>query len=125
MFQTYYQTEFLHAQTESNISWIGSIQACLLFVVSGLTGPIYDAGHLHAMLYVGTLLNVLGVMMTSVGKTYWQILLAQGIAIGIGDGCLFLPSVAIVPQYFTTRKALATGVASLGSSVGRSNSTIA
>lgn len=38
--------------------------------------------------------------------------------IGIGDGCLFLTSVAIVPQYFTTRKAIATGIASLGSSIG-------
>ena len=101
------------------------MQACLLFLVIGLTGPIYDAGHLHALLYVGTILDVLGVMMTILGKTFWQILLAQGIAIGIGDGCLFLPSVAIVPQYFTTRQAIATGVASLGSSIGRSDSTIA
>ena len=95
------------------------MQACLLFVVSGLSGPVYDAGHLQALLYVGTILNVLGLMMTSLAKTYWQILLAQGIAIGIGDGCLFLPSVAIVPQYFSTRKSIATGVASLGSSIGQ------
>ena len=118
VFQTYYGQSFLHSQSASNISWIGSIQACLLFVVGALTGPIYDAGYMVPLLYVGTFLNILGLMMTSICKNYWQLALAQGVTIGIGDGCLFLTSVAIVPQYFTTRKAIATGIASLGSSIG-------
>ena len=59
-----------------------------------------------------------GFMMTSVCKTYWQTVLAQAICIGIGNGLLFLPSVAILPQYFTTHKALANGIAASGSSFG-------
>lgn len=45
-------------------------------------------------------------------------MLAQAICIGLGQGCLWIPSVAILPQYFTTRKALATGLAASGSSIG-------
>ena len=47
-------------------------------------------------------------------------MLAQGLVVGVGDGCLFLPSVAIVSQYFTTKRALATGVAAAGSGLGTS-----
>ena len=71
---------------------------------------MFDAGYMRSMLYVGTILNVLGLMMTSICKTYWQLVLAQGVMIGIGDGCLFLTSVAIVPQYFTTRQAIPQGI---------------
>ena len=57
-------------------------------------------------------------MMTSLAHTYWQTMLAQAFCIGIGNGCIFVPSVAILPQYFTTRKALANGLAASGSSIG-------
>lgn len=59
-----------------------------------------------------------GFMMTSLCKEYWQVILAQAFCIGLGNGMLFIPSVAILPQYFTTRKALANGLAASGSSVG-------
>jgi MFS family permease len=45
-------------------------------------------------------------------------MLAQAFLIGLGNGCVFVPSVAILPQYFTTRKALANGLAASGSSIG-------
>ena len=67
---------------------------------------------------LGTIFVPLGFMMTSLCRQYWQVLLAQGIVVGIGNGCLFVPSVAILPQYFTTKKALANGFAAAGSSVG-------
>ena len=95
------------------------MQAALLFIVGAATGPIYDAGYLRQLLVVGTFMTVFGMMMTSVCKTYWQVFLAQGITVGIGNGCLFLSSVVIVSQYFTTKKAIATGIASVGSSLGQ------
>lgn len=57
-------------------------------------------------------------MMTSLCREYWQVVLAQGIVVGLGNGFLWVPSVAILPQYFTTRKALANGLAAAGSSMG-------
>lgn len=56
--------------------------------------------------------------MTSICTEYWQIMLAQGLCIGVGCGCLFVPSVAIVSTYFSTKKAFATGIAAAGSSLG-------
>lgn len=118
VFQTYYENNPLWHQTASNISWIGSIQAFLLLIIGVVTGPAYDAGYFRALITTGAVLIPLGFMMTSLAKEYWQTMLAQAFCIGIGNGCLFIPSVAILPQYFSTRKALANGVAASGSSFG-------
>ena len=70
------------------------------------------------MLWLGSFLTVFGLMMTSICIHYWQILLAQGVCVGLGNGCLFVPSMAIVATYFSKKRALATGIAVSGSSIG-------
>ncbi|MCJ1367598.1 hypothetical protein MMC16_006732 [Acarospora aff. strigata] len=118
VYQTYYEMDLLSGESPSNISWIGSIQAFLLMIIGVMTGPIYDAGHFQALVRTGSFLVVFGIMMTSLCTRYWEVMLAQGICIGLGSGCLFVPSVAILPQYFTTKKAFANGIAASGSSLG-------
>lgn len=88
-------------------------------LVGALTGPIYDAGYFRALLAVGSFGVVFGFMMLSLAKTYWQVILAQGICVGLGAGCLFVPSVAILSTYFSTRIATAMGIAASGSSLGK------
>jgi len=87
-------------------------------VVGAVAGPIYDAGYFRELLIGGSVMLVLGQMMLSLCKEYWQVLLAQAFCIGIGCGALFVPSVAILSTYFTTRLATAMGLAAAGSSVG-------
>ncbi|KAA8574599.1 hypothetical protein EYC84_006041 [Monilinia fructicola] len=117
-FQTFYESDLLSHESPSNISWIGSIQAFLLLLIGVITGPLFDAGLFRPLLFTGTLLVVFGMMMTSICKTYWEVILAQAVCMGVGLGCLFVPSVAIVSTYFSTRKAFATGIAASGSSLG-------
>ncbi|KAK9242697.1 hypothetical protein V1506DRAFT_546754 [Lipomyces tetrasporus] len=61
---------------------------------------------------------VFGLMMTSLGTEYWQVMLSQAVVCGLGEGCLFIPGIAIIPQYFSSKRAFATGVAAAGSSMG-------
>ena len=56
--------------------------------------------------------------MTSLCTKYWQVILARGVCIGLGQGFIAVPSVAILPQYFVERKALAVGIAVSGSKLG-------
>ena len=83
-----------------------------------MAGPIFDRGHFRILLIVGTFLTVFGIMMNSISNNYWQVFLSQGLCIGLGTGCLFLPSVAIVATYFTTKRALAIGFVASGGSIG-------
>ncbi len=89
-----------------------------MLLICIITGPLYDLGYLHSMVNVGTFAIVFGMMMTSLCHKYWQFVLAQGVIVGIGNGLLFLPSIAIVPEYFSKRKALASGIVAAGSSLG-------
>lgn len=90
----------------------------MVLLIGAFTGPVYDRGHLRVLLITGTFLIVFGHMMLSLTHTFWQALLAQGFVIGIGGGMLFVPAVAIMPTYFTTRIGLAIGLAASGSSMG-------
>ncbi|KAF1978444.1 MFS general substrate transporter [Bimuria novae-zelandiae CBS 107.79] len=117
-YQAFYETDLLISSNPSAISWIGSIQAFLLLVIGMFTGPLYDRGCFRILLLGGSFLLVLGQMMLSLCTEYYQVLLAQAICIGLGCGCLFIPSVAILSTYFTTKIATAMGLAASGSSLG-------
>jgi hypothetical protein len=69
-------------------------------------------------LLIGSFGVVFGFMMLSLCTEFWQALLAQGFVIGLGGGMLFVPSVAILPTYFSTKIGLAIGLAASGSSMG-------
>jgi MFS family permease len=102
----------------ADVRQIGSIQAFMLLTVGAFAGPVYDRGHFRWLLLIGTFLVVFGHMMLSLCTEFWQCLLAQGFVIGIGAGCLFVPAVAIMPTYFSTKIGLALGLAASGSSTG-------
>jgi MFS family permease len=114
---TYYEKELLVGITASDLSWIGSLQAALLMFVGPVAGPLFDAGYFTHLLWTGLSLVVFGLFMTSLCTTYTQLMLAQGVCVGIGCGLTFLPSTAILSQYFHKRRALAIGLASTGSPI--------
>lgn len=115
---SYYETGILSSSTPSDLSWIGSVQAFLLLFIGPLTGPVYDAGHFRLLLLTGTFFIVFGQMMLSLSTTYYQVFLSQAVCVGIGTGCLFVPSVAILSTYFNSKLASAMGIAASGSSLG-------
>jgi len=57
-------------------------------------------------------------VLTCFAREYWQFFLTQGLCVGLGVGCLFLPSVAIVLTCFNKNLALATGAVVAGGSIG-------
>jgi MFS family permease len=118
VYQTYYESGDLFQSSSSDISWVGSIQAFLVQFCGIFSGPIYDRGYLGTLLTFGGICIVFGHMMLSLATEYWHVLLAQGICVGVGMGCLFVPSISILPSYFSTRVGLAVGVASTGSALG-------
>lgn len=47
-----------------------------------------------------------------------QIILSQGICFGLGMGFLFIGSVGIIPQWFTSKRSVANAIAASGSGLG-------
>ncbi|KAF4980687.1 hypothetical protein FZEAL_3355 [Fusarium zealandicum] len=116
IFQQYY-TQTLD-QTESSISWIGSVQVFFLFLVGVGAGRLTDGGHFRPIFACGVFLQVLGLFMTSLSTEYWQIFLAQSVCLGLGNGCTFCPALAVLSQYFKKKRAFAVGLAAAGAAVG-------
>lgn len=119
VFQTYYETTLIPSYSPSAISWIGTIQGFLLFFVGVVVGPAFDKGYLRILIATGLFGVVFGLMMTSLATEYYQLFLAHGVCVGIGCAFLFLPSIAIVATYFTTKRAVATGITASGGSLGK------
>ncbi|KAF2099281.1 monocarboxylate permease-like protein, mch4 [Rhizodiscina lignyota] len=117
-FQTYYESGELFDASSADISWIGSIQCFLLQLTGVVAGPIFDRGYLRLLIITGSFMIVFGHMMLSLCTEYWQALLAQAFCVGIGAGLLFVPTVSLIPTWFSTRIGLAIGIASSGSSLG-------
>ncbi|KAK5683347.1 hypothetical protein LTS10_004878 [Elasticomyces elasticus] len=117
VFEAFYTSGYLNA-TAANISIVGAVQVFFLLASGFITGPLFDRGYFYHLLWTGAFLTCFGQMMTSICKEYYQVLLAQGICVGLGSGCLFTPCVAILPTYFSTRKLLANGIAATGGPFG-------
>lgn len=104
--------------SSSDIAWVGSLQSFLLMLFGVVTGPLFDAGYFRWLISFGNIMLPFGLMMTSLSTKFWHLILAQGVVIGLASGCLFVPSVAILPQYFQKKRGLANGIAASGSSIG-------
>ncbi|KAM5376739.1 hypothetical protein ACJZ2D_005362 [Fusarium nematophilum] len=117
-FQTIYEEDELASRTPFQISVIGSLQTFLMVFSGFIVGPIYDAGYFRHLLGAGSFLIVVGTVLQSLSRRYWQYLLTQGFMVGIGAGCLSILSVAITSLWFTSRLPLANGVAACGSGLG-------
>ncbi|UDD60880.1 hypothetical protein AFCA_008267 [Aspergillus flavus] len=87
-------------------------------MVGMVTGPLVDAGYLRILILSGSFLIVFGMMMTSLATEYYQVLLAQAFCTGLGGGISYIPAMVVLSSSFTTKRAVAIGCASIGSSVG-------
>lgn len=117
LFQSHYATTL--AAPPSAISWIGSVQIFLVYLIGTFSGRALDAGYFRAVLATGSLLQVLAVFMTAMATTrYWQLFLAQGVCKGVGDGLVFCPTISLVATYFSRNRVLAMAGAASGAATG-------
>ncbi|EIW63445.1 MFS general substrate transporter [Trametes versicolor FP-101664 SS1] len=120
VYQDFYTRVYLSNQSSSAISWIGSLNAFLVISGGLIAGRLYDRGYFYHLLYGGSLLLAFSLFMLSLAKPnqYYQVLLSQGIGAGLGAGMVYIPSVAIISQYFHKRRALTMTIVASGSSLG-------
>ena len=96
------------------------MQAFLSVLLGVFAGPMYDHGFSRTLIIIGSVLLVFGVFLISFGKSYWELMLTQGLMVGVGGGLLFLPGLLDLSTHFHGRLALAQGIAMSGGSLGAS-----
>lgn len=69
-------------------------------------------------LIIGTLLVFTSLMTASFATQIWHLFLSQGVCFGFGMGFLYIPSAPVLPQWFSTKRSLAVGIAASGAGLG-------
>jgi MFS family permease len=106
-------------QTSSALAWITTLQIFLLFMFGPAVGKLIDVYGCRKTLPPFSIGAVFSVCMLSLCTKYWQVMLAQGVAFGLAAAGLSLPAMATATQWFSTKKGLAVGIVSAGSSLGK------
>ncbi|KAF8071740.1 MFS general substrate transporter [Lyophyllum atratum] len=120
VYQDFYTRSFLSNNTPSRISWIGSFQFAMPFAFGIVSGKLFDAGHFHVLVATGSIIFSLSLFMLSLAQPqqYYQVFLSQGVGMGLGIGLTFVPTISILVHHFERHRALASGIALSGSSIG-------
>ncbi|KAH7024990.1 major facilitator superfamily domain-containing protein [Microdochium trichocladiopsis] len=116
-FQQYYLTHQLASRSPDDVAWIGSISIFLQLSVGLIAGPLFDR-YGAIVLRPAAVGYLFAVMMLSLCTEYWQIMLVQGVLMGLCQGMLQLPGMASVSQWFDKKRGVALGMVVAGSSVG-------
>ncbi|KAL0938126.1 MFS monocarboxylate [Colletotrichum truncatum] len=116
VFQEYYQTHL--GKPESDISWIGSVSICILYIGAPVSGILCDRLGPTIPLCIGSVGQLLALFMTSLCTEYYQTFLAQGVLLGVSMSLVFCPPVAVVSRRLPHRRGLVLGLTIGGSSLG-------
>ena len=110
------ETDFQAAR--GDISLIFSIAGFLYFSLGAVSGPLSDRLGARPVVAFGMILIALGLLVSSFAQSLWQVYLSYGVAVGVGIGFAYVPSVSVLQRWFVRRRGLTTGLAVAGIGVG-------
>ncbi|UPX10334.1 uncharacterized protein EKO05_0001000 [Ascochyta rabiei] len=114
----YLRTETYPGATYLEYAFVGGLSISLAMLISPMATLLTRKYGTRLTLVAGAVLQSAGLIGASFATSIWQLFLSQGVAFGFGMGLLFVASVGIPPQWFTTKRSLANGIASSGSGFG-------
>ncbi|OGM42551.1 MFS transporter (Mch2) [Aspergillus bombycis] len=99
-------------------AFVGSLSVALLLLVSPIATIGVREWGIKPTMFCGVILETASLICASFATEIWQLFLTQGILFGMGVGFLFIPTAAVVPQWFTTKRSLASGISLSGAGLG-------
>lgn len=99
-------------------AFIGGLSISQALIVSPLATMTTRRFSTRITLLIGVVFETISFIGASFSTQIWHLFLTQGLCFGWGMGFLFVGSVGIAAQWFTTRRSLANGIAAAGSGIG-------
>ncbi|KIK54395.1 hypothetical protein GYMLUDRAFT_264665 [Collybiopsis luxurians FD-317 M1] len=120
VFEDFYVTEFLPSSSASRISWVIGLEIFLQLGLGVVGGRLSDMGYTRAVLATGSIIYLVSFFMLSLAKEdqYYQVILAQGVGMGIGVGLCYVPALVTAALHFPGRQAIAMGIVICSGSFG-------
>ncbi|KAH0834671.1 major facilitator superfamily domain-containing protein, partial [Lanmaoa asiatica] len=106
--------------------WIGGLTTFVVTAVGPICGPLFDKGYFYHVYVAGAVLQSLSIFMLSLVQPgqYYQVLLAQGLLSGIGQGLMYVPSFTILSHHFKRRRTTVMSIVASGAALGGIANTI-
>ncbi|CAO3611705.1 unnamed protein product [Mucor fragilis] len=118
-YQKLYIDEVFVGKTDLlRIAFVGTSASALMLALGMFITPVIQKIGFRGTMCIGTVVAPLALILASFATELWHVYLSQGILFGIGAAFVFSPSVTLPSQWFTAKRALATGIAVSGSGVG-------
>ncbi|KIW31286.1 uncharacterized protein PV07_02946 [Cladophialophora immunda] len=99
-------------------AFIGGLSISQAMLIAPLATRIIHLYGSKVCLHLGVFFETLSLIGASFATQKYQIILAQGFCFGWGMGFLFVGSVGIIAQWFTTKRSVANSIAAAGSGLG-------
>ncbi|KAL2810740.1 major facilitator superfamily domain-containing protein [Aspergillus granulosus] len=106
LFQAEYETHQLRDYSQSEVSWITSMEFAFMLLFSPVAGRLFDNYGPRLPVAIGTFMH------------YYQFALSQSVCSGIGASFIFTPCMTAPMTFFRKKRALAGGLTIAGSSLG-------
>lgn len=116
--QDYWSQHQLSDYTPRDIGWIPSVFVYLTLALGLWIGPLFDRYGPQWLALTGSVGYALMMFLLAECQRYWQIILCIGVLGGVTCAMLTCTALAVVAQWFKTRRGLAQGIAMAGNSVG-------
>ena len=99
-------------------AFIGGFNFAMAMLVAPLVTVVARKTGTRTPMAIGVLIQTVGFVSASFAHRVWQLYLSQGLLIGVGLGFIYVPSIAILSQWFSKKRSLVNGISSAGSGIG-------
>ncbi|KAI8882247.1 MFS general substrate transporter [Backusella circina FSU 941] len=103
--------------TTMQLMGVGSIINVFLNLFSPVSALLSRFG-VRCIMFLGSTIMSLGLILAGFSTEVWHVYLTQGMLFGLGCSLVYMSIVAVIPQWFTTRRGTAMGISSAGSGFG-------
>lgn len=119
VFLAYYLShDTFHGASTLDFAFVGGLSIAMALLISPVATIAVRILGTRTTLFIGIFFQTISLIGASFAKQIWQLFLSQGICFGWGMGFLFVASVGITPQWFSTKRSLANGLSAAGSGLG-------
>jgi len=102
----------------ATISLVYQLQLATFMGGGVITGRLADSYGIRPIFSLGTVFFFIALILASYSQTFVQVVLSQGLLLGLSSSAIYWPAATVVPQWFSKRRGLAVGISVLGSGVG-------
>ncbi|KAL9007161.1 MAG: hypothetical protein Q9188_000095 [Gyalolechia gomerana] len=114
----YLDNNYFPGASALHFAFVGGLSISMALLISPIATTTTRLYGTKVTLFLGITFETLALIGASFAHQIWQLFLSQGVCFGLGMGYLFVGSVGIVPQWFTTKRSFANGIATAGSGMG-------